>query len=689
MTLDEYQAITSSGPIFAQPAGPQSSTNLVSSTTDDTEPVSDNAPTIRAGTPVGSADGEIAACTVGLNGRTAAPASGSATPATGYVTAGACLAEKGGTHPKDFYVASRSAPGAVAQVVDPAFSNPAIIGANLWEPDGVGVVSTQFEAQVRPEVATWGNGTGGLNSANPVVVRDVGPANVGDPICKSGDLTGWTCGTVLSIEEGFAGDGFTRIERIISDVCSIKSEKGGPGMVGTRAVGILSGTSWGGTCNKADAITGKPYSSFLALASTSRPSITNVLNGRWEPMVKVEKPVITNAQLPSGSRVAVSSVNGKMPYGNSRNWVTVTLTDIGKTASVSVAADGTWSIPRSSFTGVQAYETHPFTAVGRWGLWNSSETATGSITFGATARVSGDDRYAGSVAISKQAFPATSSVVYVATGENFPDALSAAPAAAKQGGPVLLTTSETLPDVVRAEIGRLDPAKIVVVGGTTAISAQVYSELAGLAPSITRITGADRYVVSRKIADYAWNTSATAYLATGGNFPDAISAGPAASKKGAPVILVNGGVEAADQPTLDLLTSLGVTAPKIVGGPLAVSAGVAASIGQELGTTPVRFSGADRNIVSRLVTDDAFPVVAGGALPTVTKAYITTSANFPDGIPSSVLAKVKNAPIYMVPTDCVPAATAASLAERNVTHVTAIGGALSLTSAALSLRTCE
>src|SRR5690606_37805008 len=54
-------------------------------------------------------------------------------------------------------------------------------------------------------------------------------------------------------------------------------------------------------------------------------------------------------------------------------------------------------------------------------------------------RLAGGSRYTTAVEISSHAYPGGAPVVYVAFGGDYPDALSAAPAAVKEGGPLLLT----------------------------------------------------------------------------------------------------------------------------------------------------------------------------------------------------------------------------------------------------------
>jgi putative cell wall-binding protein len=62
-------------------------------------------------------------------------------------------------------------------------------------------------------------------------------------------------------------------------------------------------------------------------------------------------------------------------------------------------------------------------------------------------------------------------VAYVAYAFNFPDALAAAAAAGTIKGPVLLAAS-TLPldPTTAAELARLKPAKIIVLGGSSLLS---------------------------------------------------------------------------------------------------------------------------------------------------------------------------------------------------------------------------
>jgi putative cell wall-binding protein len=306
--------------------------------------------------------------------------------------------------------------------------------------------------------------------------------------------------------------------------------------------------------------------------------------------------------------------------------------------------------------------------------------ATSAIT---VTRIGGSDRYAASAGITAASFPGTSSVVYIATGGNFPDALSAAPAAAKQNAPLLLVEPTRIPTLVEAEIRRLQPSLIVVAGGSGSVSDAVYARLATMTTTIRRDTGLDRYEASRAVTASAFSPgdSTLAYIATGANFPDALSASSAASSVGAPVILVNGSLSALDAATLSLLSTLGISRISIAGGPASVSVGIENQLRALPSMTSVRrFGGADRFAVSGALNRDAFA--------TSTTAYLASGMNFPDALSGAPVAGARHAPLYVIPPACLPANVLQDFHSFGVTQVVILGGPGSLLPAVESLAVC-
>ncbi|NYF10076.1 putative cell wall-binding protein/protocatechuate 3,4-dioxygenase beta subunit [Leifsonia sp. AK011] len=320
-------------------------------------------------------------------------------------------------------------------------------------------------------------------------------------------------------------------------------------------------------------------------------------------------------------------------------------------------------------------------------------SAVGSVTVGIPEpeRISGANRYDTAVASSMAAypdpFPANKGVVYVTTGTLFPDALSAGPAAAYEGGPLLLVRPTDVPTSVIDEIERLSPDRIVVIGGEPSVSAAAFNQLTAIDPTIevTRIAGANRYDTSRKVTAAAFPEATVAYIATGVNFPDALAAGGAAGSKDAPVILVQGGATDLDQATADLLGDLGVTEVKVLGGPTSVSGGIESDLKALLGASKVeRFAGINRYDTARLVNKEAF--LDTNASPSY--VFLSTGSNFPDALAGSAWAAKEDSPLYTVETNCIPPAVLADISELKPDNLVLLGGTPTLSEAVANLTPC-
>ncbi len=163
---------------------------------------------------------------------------------------------------------------------------------------------------------------------------------------------------------------------------------------------------------------------------------------------------------------------------------------------------------------------------------------TGSVTRLEGNAQEGKDRYGTAAAVARtlNAGAGETDTVYVASGQDFPDALSAAAVAGANGEPVLLTKRDTLPASTRLRLAGLGPKHIVVLGGTGAVSADVADALQLYAP-VERVGGADRYATSALVAARL-STATSAYVANGTGFADALAGAALAGSRGAPVVLV-------------------------------------------------------------------------------------------------------------------------------------------------------
>jgi putative cell wall-binding protein len=95
-------------------------------------------------------------------------------------------------------------------------------------------------------------------------------------------------------------------------------------------------------------------------------------------------------------------------------------------------------------------------------------------------RLFGANRYATAVAISRATTAPGPRVVYLATGLAFADGLAGSPPAVRDGGPLLLTTPTSIPADVVAELWRLNPARVVILGGTASVNAAIAARLRAL-----------------------------------------------------------------------------------------------------------------------------------------------------------------------------------------------------------------
>lgn len=298
------------------------------------------------------------------------------------------------------------------------------------------------------------------------------------------------------------------------------------------------------------------------------------------------------------------------------------------------------------------------------------------------SRIAGDSRFTTSAAVA--AMFATADIVYVTSGRNYPDALSAAPAAGFLGGPLLLTDTSDLPSAIAAQVVRLQPERIVVVGGPGTVSVGVESALEALMPGtqVDRIAGVDRYDTSQRIADDAFvpngATGTSAWVATGANFPDALSASAVAGSSNGPVILVNGTDSAVNAATFEVLDDLPTTKVFVAGSTAVVSQGVQNSLSGH-GFSVERKGGVDRYQTSVLLNAD---MVAADAV------FLAVGTGYADALSGAALAASLDAPLFTVPANCVPQAVLDRIDALAPEKVYVLGGPGTLSQAVFDLTAC-
>lgn len=563
-----------------------------------------------------------------------------------------------------------------------------------------------------PTVTTFSGGQG-ARSGGLLSVRDTIIPTAGSPICKSGATTGWTCGEILdSLQENLLvgendATGY-RVDAIVTDACMLGGDSGGPAMVGSAFVGVNSASTFGdsGSAGTPSQVCDASTTRFSAMAimrhNPGVRTIATLYGTSWEPTVLVDSPTVglPPTFLSGGAPLLIA---GGIDNVTPRTRIEVKVNGTARTVTLN-STTGEWSAVVPSVSGPSVVVT----VEARWGQRSTS----GVVRFVAQAgqafvdapltvdRIAGTDRYDVSIAIAQRAYPGPTkpTTVYVVNGGDFPDALSAGSAAAATGGLVMLTPTDSLPLKIRNELSRLDPQRIIIVGGPASVSETVRSGLVQAVPNATvsRISGATRFDVSLNVMNHiiatggprAFDASTNLYVANGYNYPDALVAGAAGASTASvrsisPVLTVAGPESSLPTATRLAISNFGFSTIMVAGGPGSVSTGIENQLRSIVpGTGNVlRLGGATRFDAARSVANDAYPATAD-------TVFLTTGFNFPDALAGAPLAGLLNAPMYSVETTCVPQGVLADLARLQPSTIILLGGTGTLTPAVEALTPC-
>jgi len=278
-----------------------------------------------------------------------------------------------------------------------------------------------------------------------------------------------------------------------------------------------------------------------------------------------------------------------------------------------------------------------------------------SPTESATARIYGNTLYDTAVEISKNGWD-NAPVVVLATGGNFPDALTGTVLAHKKNGPLLLTESDHLNAAVSAELKRLRTKEVYLLGGTVALNVAIEQSLKdqGILPQ--RLSGWDQYGTAAAIAGVATPSSTQAFLVNGEHFADALSISSYAASQGIPILLTRS--DSLPPETAQTLTQLGVSQVTLIGG----KAVIKDIVEEQLGKLPqpvkvtARYAGYDQYQTNTTVLNQ---------LPFETSnIYVATGENFPDALAGAALAAKSDSPIILLPRTQLGASTAAYLNQK-------------------------
>jgi putative cell wall-binding protein len=196
----------------------------------------------------------------------------------------------------------------------------------------------------------------------------------------------------------------------------------------------------------------------------------------------------------------------------------------------------------------------------------------GGIGVTTIIRIGGPTRYDTAALIAQRV---GGTRAFVARGDDWPDAASAAQLAARLAEPVLLTPKDSLDPVVSKAFADLRVTSATIVGGPAAVTTSVENAINHEGVTTARLAGADRYATSVAVAQRLPGQAADpgVTLVSGRNWPDAVAAGPNTTH---PLVLVDPTSLANSPATKAWLLSRSTSIVVAVGGPDVVSPAVAA-----------------------------------------------------------------------------------------------------------------
>jgi putative cell wall-binding protein len=208
--------------------------------------------------------------------------------------------------------------------------------------------------------------------------------------------------------------------------------------------------------------------------------------------------------------------------------------------------------------------------------------------------------------------------------------------------------------------------------------------------TVSRVSGLDRFEVSRNVllstldGTRVFQGAADVYVANGYNYPDALVAGAAGSSadRRAPVLTIPGPLSIPlPSSTTSAIVNGGYSTIKIAGGPASVTPAIQTQLSNLSGSIAYRLGGLDRFEAARTVANNAYP-------QTASTVFIATGLNFPDALAGAPLAGMLDAPMFSVPTTCVPRGVLRDIERLRPTEIILLGGTGTLTAAVAALTPC-
>jgi len=162
-------------------------------------------------------------------------------------------------------------------------------------------------------------------------------------------------------------------------------------------------------------------------------------------------------------------------------------------------------------------------------------------------RIGGRDRYVVATKVASETADVLGGSVdtaFVTTGRIFTDALSCAPLSSAEGWPIYLMDPSRDPGVIIDAMQRAGVTRVIIAGGPASVPYSTSGALQDAfgVSNVSRLSGADRYVVALRVSDLAATEAGfdrdRPGFASGEAYADALAGGIYLGKQGSPLLLV-------------------------------------------------------------------------------------------------------------------------------------------------------
>lgn len=256
-------------------------------------------------------------------------------------------------------------------------------------------------------------------------------------------------------------------------------------------------------------------------------------------------------------------------------------------------------------------------------------------------RIYGDTRYETSYKLFESGWTSSDTAILV-SGLDYPDALCAAPLAAKYDAPILLSRKMSLEEQIDLKnlLINKNVKNVIIVGGKGVIPSQVEKELDSLGIQNKRLGGDTRFETSVLVANEVGIKNGEVIVTSGRGFADGVSISAVAGKKLIPILISE--ANSLPKAVKDYMNNNDISKTYVIGGEGVLTKSLVSTF-----KNPERLGGIDRYETNKKVFDrfrEDF---------NLNELYIACGTQFPDALSASAIAAKKNTFVILSDTKTV------------------------------------